>query len=145
MVPGPARVWHGAVGVAACWAGGLRGLADRAQGWWRRGPHADAHRAAVDARAWEVEALLDAAGRELDRAPADVEVGHRTALRVRHLVDVAVEDAVRHVRRGCGPAPFAFDPATDHVAALELYTRQSHAERDLEALAELLSRTGPRP
>lgn len=144
MVPSRPGFWHGAVGVAACWAGGLRGLATRAEAWWRRGPHADAHRGAVDARAWEVEALLDAAGRDLDRAPGDAGVAHRTALRVRHLVDVAVEDAVRHVRRGCGPAPFAFDPATDHVAALELYVRQSHAERDLEALAGSLPRVAPR-
>lgn len=134
--------WHGAVGVAACWAGGLAGLAERAGTWWRRDPHADAHRAAVDARVWEVEALLDAAGRELDRAPHEASVVQRTALRLRHLVDVAVDDAVRHVRRGCGPAPFAFDPAADHVAALELYVRQCHAERDLGALAELLPREG---
>lgn len=130
--------WHGAVGVAACWAGGLQGVAERATSWWRSGPHAAAHRAAVDARAWEVAALLDAAGRELDRAPDDVAAGHRTALRLRHLVDVAVDDAIRHVRRGCGPAPLAHDPAAGQLAALELYVRQCHAERDLESLAGLL-------
>ncbi len=131
--------WHGATGVAACWVGGLVGLADRAASWWRSDAHALAHRAAVDAQAWAVTELVAAAGRDADAHPTDAARAHRTALRVRHLVDAAVADVLTRVRRGCGPAPFAFDAGIGrHAAELELYVRQCHAERDLEALGRLL-------
>jgi hypothetical protein len=131
--------WHGAAGVAACWAGGLAGLADRVADRWRGDPHAAAHRAAVDAQRWAVTELVAAAGRSLDAAPRDVAHGHATALRLRHLVDAAATEVLTRARRGCGPAPFAFDADLGrHAAELELYIRQCHAERDLAALGELL-------
>lgn len=132
--------WHGATGVAACWGGGIVGLSERAASWWRRDPHASAHRAAVDAQAWAAPELIAAAGRDADAHPADAPRAHRNALRVRHLIDTAATDALEHVRRGCGPAPFAFSAEFGrHAAELELYIRQCHAERDLEALAQLLT------
>lgn len=138
--------WHGASGVAACWAGGLLGVVDRAGAWWRSDPHAVAHRAACDAQAWAVTELVAAAGREADAAPADVGDARRTGLRLRHLVDAATADVASRVRRGCGPAPFAFDDELGRtIAELELYVRQCHAERDLEALGEGLRLAPPAP
>lgn len=127
--------WHGASGVAACWAGGLLAVVDHASPWWRSDPHATAHRAACDAQAWAVTELVAAAGRAADAAPDDAADARRTALRLRHLVDVAVADVITRIRRGCGPAPFAYDEGLARtVGELELYVRQCHAERDLEAL-----------
>jgi alkylation response protein AidB-like acyl-CoA dehydrogenase len=134
--------WHGASGVAACWAGGVAGLVDRAATWWRGDDHAAAHRGAVDALAWSVVELVAAAGRDADAAPDDGAGAHRTALRLRHLVDAAAGEALTRVRRGCGPAPFAFDADLGrHAAELELYVRQCHAERDLAVLGRVT--TGP--
>jgi alkylation response protein AidB-like acyl-CoA dehydrogenase len=128
--------WHGASGVAACWAGGLAGLVERAEPWWRNDPHAAVHRAALEALAWAVSELVAATGRDIDAHPSDTGRAHVSALRLRHLVDDAVTEGLMRFRRACGPAPFAFDEELGrHVAELELYVRQSHAERDLEALS----------
>ena len=59
-------------------------------------------------------------------------------MRVRAVVEAAVESAVRRTGRALGPGPLARD--ADHaqrVADLEVYVRQSHAERDLATLGEL--------
>jgi hypothetical protein len=48
------------------------------------------------------------------------------------------------VGRALGPAPLAFD--TRHIQAvldLQVYVRQDHAERDLEALGADLVKRGP--
>jgi len=130
--------WHGAVGVAACWAGCAEGLVGRVVSRWRSDPHATAHLGAIDARLWSITAALAGAAAEIDAAPADVEAAHRRALRIRHVVDSGVEEITQRVQRALGPAPMAMDPDVHLVMAeCDLYRRQCHAERDLEALGAL--------
>ncbi len=65
-------------------------------------------------------------------------MARRRALQVRAVVEHAVDAAVRHTGRGAGPAPLAHDGGhACRVTDLQLYVRQSHAERDLAALGEL--------
>jgi len=136
--------WHGAVGVAACWAGGALGLADvlrRSGGAAPLGgdPHALAHLGAVDAAGWSMEALLAAAAGEIDGDPDDrAGRGRERALIVRHEVEQRCLDVVERFGRAVGPGPLAFDAAVARrVAELTLYLRQGHAERDLEELGRL--------
>jgi alkylation response protein AidB-like acyl-CoA dehydrogenase len=126
--------WAGAVGVAACWLGGARGVArtleDRAA---RLDPHGLAHLGAVRASLDVAELAMEAAATRLDAR--DVADPERLALSLRaHVADV-VESTVSHVGRALGPAPLAFDARhAEHVADLQVFVRQHHAERDLERL-----------
>lgn len=134
--------WHGAVGPAACWGGGALGLVDHATAYPPSDPHGRAHLGALLADAWAVEAILDQAGRQVDAAgngePAAA--SRRRALVVRHLVDERCESVERHFERALGPRPLVGDPEViERHAALTLYRRQSHAEHDLEALADAAS------
>jgi hypothetical protein len=57
----------------------------------------------------------------------------RTARRVRAVVEQAVTEVVERVGRALGPGPLAGDAEhAKRVGDLQLYVRQSHAERDLE-------------
>lgn len=140
--------WHGACAPAACWAGGAAGLADwmvTAAAATSANPHRDAHLGAVRALAWQLVALLDTAGAEIDRAPEDQPAAHRRALAVRHLVERSCVELVDRVGRALGPRPYAFDAAVSRrLAEVTLYVRQCHAERDLEALGTAL-RTQDQP
>ena len=130
--------WHGAVGVAACWAGCADGLIGRIRDEWRTDDHALAHLGAIDATLWTIRAMIDAAGREIDAAPHDVPAAHVLALRVRGQVDLMVGDITTRIARAIGPGPLAH--RTDlHTTLVEtdLYRRQCHAERDLADLGDL--------
>jgi len=127
--------WHGACGPAACWAGGALGLMDYALEHVRDEPHALAHAGAISAEGWALQAYLDAAGCQIDRDPENAERAQTLALKVRHLVEQAAADVLRRIGRAFGPRPLAFDcGVSKRYQELELYIRQSHAERDLEAL-----------
>lgn len=127
--------WHGAVGVAACWAGAAAGLVERVRPTWRGEPHALAHLGAIDAALWQLGAILNAAGAEIDASSGDP---HVLALRVRHVVDVTVADITDRLQRALGPTPFVRTPELHRlVAECDLFRRQCHAERDLEALGRL--------
>lgn len=132
--------WHGAIAVAAAWFGGAVGVAAplrRAGRDGRLDAHGLAHLGAVDADLAAARALLRDAAEALDaREPGDARL---RALRVRAVVERAVDSAVTRTGRALGPAPVARD--ADHaqrVADLEVYVRQSHAERDLAMLGELV-------
>jgi hypothetical protein len=57
------------------------------------------------------------------------------ALSVRHLVEQFSTDILRRLTRAYGPHPLAFDEEVSRTYyELDLYLRQSHAERDLESL-----------
>ena len=133
--------WHGAVGPAACWAGGAFGLIDAAMAGRRANPHVLAHLGALEALRWGLEALLDQAGREIDADPDDTtNTRQRRALSVRHLVERFCTETLDHFGRATGPAALAFDAAVaQRYAELTLYIRQCHGERDLQALAEASS------
>jgi hypothetical protein len=130
--------WHGACGPAACWAGGAAGLVDWAVTQSRNDPHTLAHLGAMRSNLWALERLLDAAGAEIDRSPDDGPAAHVRALRLRHLVEVHATDTLRRLARAYGPHPLAFDEAVSlRYQELDLYLRQSHAERDLNVLGAM--------
>lgn len=134
--------WHGAIAVAAAWYGGAVGVSEPLRRAGREGrldDHGLAHLGAVDADLAAARTLLRAAADVLDdEAPGSWTEERRRALRVRAVVETAVDSALRRTGRALGPGPQARD--ADHarrVADLEIYVRQSHAERDLATLGEL--------
>ena len=131
--------WHGAVGVAAVWWGGARGVARalaRADAGRPLGPHALAHAGAVDAALCAGFAVLAAAAERIDRDPADTAGTARvTAARARATVEAMATEVLERTGRALGAAPLALDPQHGkRVADLTVYLRQSHAERDLAEL-----------
>ncbi len=131
--------WHGAAGVAAVWWGGARGVARalaRADARRALNPHALAHAGAADAALAAAWAALAAAAACFDDDPADSSATARlTAARARAAVESAATEVVGRTGRALGAAPLALDAAHGRrVADLDLYLRQSHAERDLEEL-----------
>jgi alkylation response protein AidB-like acyl-CoA dehydrogenase len=128
--------WHGAIGPAACWAGGALSLIDAATRLNRKDAHSRAQLGALQAIAWGLRAMLEQAGREIDADPRDDSRTARTrALKVRHLIERACTEVLDRFGRATGPQLLAYDPAViAQHAALTLYIRQSHAERDLETI-----------
>jgi alkylation response protein AidB-like acyl-CoA dehydrogenase len=131
--------WHGACGPAACWAGGAAGFLDYALSQARHDPHTLAHLGAMHASVWALNAYLHIAGREIDATVQDYELAHVRALTVRHLVEQACTDVLRRLPRAYGPYPLAMNESVvSRYQELDLYLRQCHAERDLEALGRNL-------
>jgi alkylation response protein AidB-like acyl-CoA dehydrogenase len=128
--------WHGSVGPAACWAGGAQSLIDAAVSLNRRDPHSRAHVGALEATAWEFNAILNQAGREIDADPQDRSLTARIrGLKVRHLIERACADVLDRFGRATGPHLLAHDPnVIRQHQALALYIRQCHGERDLAAI-----------
>jgi alkylation response protein AidB-like acyl-CoA dehydrogenase len=134
--------WHGACGPAACWAGGAAGLFDYAMNQSRKDPHTLAHLGAMHASVWGLASYLDTAGREIDATANDYQLAHRRALTVRHLVEQACTEVLRRLPRAYGPHPLAMNESViRRYQELDLYLRQSHAERDLESLGRTLQPT----
>jgi hypothetical protein len=136
--------WHGAIGVAACWLGGARAVAAPLyRAAENAGPHALAHLGAVDAALTAASATLAWAAAEVDRDPRNVGgTAELVARRARAVVETAVDETITRTGRALGPGPLSQD--ADHarrVADLTIYVRQSHAERDLEALGRLAGAT----
>ncbi|MGF1597001.1 MAG: hypothetical protein ACFCVK_08705 [Acidimicrobiales bacterium] len=130
--------WHGACGPAACWAGAAAGLVDVAEELIDDDPHRRAHLGALRAATWAAGAVLDAAGREIDRWPDDGEAARYRALAARHVIERHCADILDRFGRALGPRPFVGMPETDQrFADTHLYLRQDHAERDLHRLADL--------
>ncbi len=131
--------WHGACGPAACWAGGAAGLLAYANASKRDDPHTLAHLAAMQTNTWATQALLQVAGEEIDRAPDDAAAAHQRALKLRHTVDRLASDTLDRFARAYGPHPLAMHAeASRRYQEAEIFLRQCHAERDLEALGRLL-------
>ncbi len=131
--------WHGACGPAACWAGGVAGLLDYALASRRGDPHTLAHLAAMHANVWAMTAALNQAGHEMDQNPADQKAAQIRALELRHTVEQLATDVLRRFARAYGPQPLAMNEALSRrYAEADLYLRQSHGERDLQALAEII-------
>lgn len=134
-----AGFWLGAIGVAACWLGGARGVArtleDRSA---RLDPHGRAHLGAVRSVLDTTDLAMDAAAGLVDRQDLSVDQTRRLALSLRAHVAGAVETVISHVGRALGPGPLAFNAAhAEHVADLQVFVRQHHGERDLEQLGAL--------
>jgi alkylation response protein AidB-like acyl-CoA dehydrogenase len=129
--------WHGALGPAACWAGGALYLVEAAGRLKRTDPHSRAHIGGLQAAAWGLCAVLDQAGREIDADPDDhTRAACARALMARHLIERSCTEVLDRFGRATGPQLLAFDEqvARQHMA-LAVYMRQCHAERDLETIA----------
>jgi alkylation response protein AidB-like acyl-CoA dehydrogenase len=139
--------WHGAVGVAAVWLGGAIGVAQRilVHGRKRQLDDIDAvHLGAVGTAIAGARATLHAAADSFDADPRD-ETGRAvvTARSTRAVVEAAALEVIDRAGRALGPGPLALEP--DHarrVADLQLYLRQSHADRDLADLGYAMLETG---
>jgi hypothetical protein len=138
---------HGGVGVAACWYGGARAVADTLLAAACRrdvGPHALAHLGAADIALTSARAALDRAADGIDADPYDLDgTGPARALRVRAQVEAAAAEVMTRVGRALGAGPLGHDEAhARRVADLTVYLRQHHAERDLAQLGTLVAEQG---
>jgi hypothetical protein len=142
-----AGLWYGAIGVAACWLGGARGVAAalyRAVGNQHSSAahdaHAQAHLGAINAALTAADAVLITTACRIDSG-TDCAGAELIARRARAVVETAVEETIVRTGRALGPAPLVLDAEhARRVADLAIYIRQSHAERDLAALGRLAVR-----
>jgi alkylation response protein AidB-like acyl-CoA dehydrogenase len=128
--------WHGAIGPAACWAGGALSLIEAAAALCRKDAHSRAQVGALQALGWGLNAILEQSGREIDADPQDRAGEARVrALKVRHLIERACTEVLDRFGRATGPQLLAHDEkVARQYAALALYIRQCHGERDLETI-----------
>lgn len=139
--------WHGAIGVAACWLGGARRVAEplyRSAKSTSADAYALAHLGAVDAALAAGDAILAAAALQIDSDPFDrAGTAQLLARRARTVIEHAADEAITRTGRALGPGPLCQDGRhAQRVADLTIYIRQSHAERDLAKLGRL---AGQRP
>lgn len=136
--------WHGGAGIAACWYGAATALAAalRVQVAARGDAHAAAHLGAVDVALQETAALLRQAAAAIDRDPqADAQT---LAMQARASAERSATRVLEHVGRALGAAPYCRDAVFARRAAdLPVFLRQSHAERDLQALGERVAYAEP--
>jgi alkylation response protein AidB-like acyl-CoA dehydrogenase len=134
--------WHGAIGVAACWLGGARRVAEplyRCAGSESADAYSLAHLGAVDAALAAGDAMLAAAAAQIDSDPFDrATKAQLLARRARAIVEHGADEAISRTGRALGPGPLCQDGRhAQRVADLTIYIRQSHAERDLAELGRL--------
>lgn len=131
--------WWGAIGIAAVWFGGARGVANVLED--ARGgldAHGLAHLGAVRADLEGLALIFTAVARAADADDLGTRDVERLALVVRQRTSDVVDSVITRVGRALGPAPLVFD--ADHGARvddLQVFVRQHHAERDLEHLGSL--------
>lgn len=134
-----AGFWHGGAGVGACWLGGADAVA---AALYARATdaHARAHLGAVDAALTGAQWAYEAAAAELDAAAGEAVATARTrALRLRAVAEAAASLTLDRVGRALGASPLCLDARhAAAVADLMVYLRQSHGERDLAALGDLV-------
>jgi hypothetical protein len=140
--------WHGAVGVAAVWYGGAVAIARRLLDTGRKRDLAEvdlAHLGAVDASLVAARATLERAAHAFDADPQDQSNTAAVLARsARAVVEASASDVIDRVGRALGPSPLtADDEHWRRVTDLQLYLRQSHAERDLADLGRRLIATVP--
>ncbi|KAF1049871.1 acyl-CoA dehydrogenase [Xylophilus sp.] len=136
--------WHGAAGSAACWWGAARAIGRRVHraAAAHGEPHLHAHLGATDAALAAAAAMLREAAAWIDAHPMDD--ARAVALRVRIVVEQAVQQTLWHAGRALGAGPLCREPAFAALMAdLPVFLRQSHAERDEAALAAALVRQQP--
>jgi len=135
-----AGFWHGGAGVAACWFGAATRLANALRE--RSGGRADPHRLAqlgeVTVALQGCAAMLRETASAIDRAPdADAMLA---ALSVRLGVEAGASVVLNAVGRALGAGPLCKDAALARMYAdLPVFLRQSHAERDQQAVGSLVA------
>lgn len=131
--------WQGALGPAACWAGGACSLVDYAKNNSRHDSHTLAHLAAMEANIFTMQTLLAEAGRQIDLHPDDSKFAESLALKIRHSIEQLCSDTLRRFGRAYGPFPLSCDEKIClQYQELDLFLKQHHAERDLEKLGTLI-------
>lgn len=137
--------WHGGAGIAACWYGGAVALADavaaRAAG--SDDPHLRAHLGSIDVEVRSVRALLLETATWIDQHPAAD--AFEPATRVRTAADQLARRVLDLTGRALGAGPLCRDAGiAQHFADLPVFIRQTHADRDLVALASAVLEHQPR-
>ncbi|MFF3272312.1 acyl-CoA dehydrogenase family protein [Streptomyces chrestomyceticus] len=139
---------HGGIGVAACWLGGARAVADTLQASaGTPDPLTAAHLGAVDMALYGARSVLEQAAQAIDADPSDTSGTARLrSLRVRAIAEQACRDVLDRVGRATGAGPLCHDPRhARNVADLTVYIRQHHADRNLAELGALVAQeAGPR-
>ncbi|MGF6275947.1 hypothetical protein ABIB38_004353 [Massilia sp. UYP11] len=141
-----AGFWHGGAGVAACWFGAATRLADAlAERLAGRGdPHRFAQLGEAAVALQASAALMREAAARIDRTPQANAMGE--ALSVRLSVEASAGAVLAVAGRALGAGPLCKDAALARLYAdLPIFLRQSHAERDLEALGRLVGESGAAP
>lgn len=131
--------WHGGAGVAACWYGAAAQIGGvlREACSQRADAHRLAHLGAVDVSLRSAAAVLRETAAYIDTNPQAN--AQREALRARLAVEEAAGAVMAHATRALGAGPLCRDARFARALAdLPIFVRQSHAERDLAALGELL-------
>jgi len=138
--------WHGGIGVAACWYGAARAVAEplltRAAS-----PSASvllrAHAGSVATQLSAAWALLSTTARSIDRDPGNLELAKAQALSVRTFIDRMATDVMERTGRALGPGPLSSDAEhAQRVADLSVYIRQSHAEADEAGIPVVIAEGG---
>ncbi len=129
--------WHGGAGIAACWFGAAKGIADtlRTSGHVSRSGHARTHLGFIDMQLGASRALLRELAGVIDEHP---ELPHIAAvIRVRSFVERTCTIVMDRVGRALGAGPMCMDAAhAQRCADLTTFIRQSHAESDWDALGQ---------
>jgi len=132
--------WQGGIGIAACWYGAAQRLAEalREQCSKRAEPHALAHLGSVDSALHSAACVLRDCARQIDQQPqANAQL---LAQQARACIEETVDQVIHHVGRALGAGPYCKDPHFAQLMAdLPVYLRQSHAERDLATLGQLIA------
>lgn len=132
--------WHGGAGIAACWYGAAAAIGDSLLMRDRTSlnAHQQAHLGCIDVLLTQARALLRETAAAIDRHPAAD--AQQLAMRVRSACEIAATQVIDHVGRAVGAGPYCRDGRfARRLADLPVFLRQSHAEKDLAALAGLLA------
>jgi len=135
-----AGFWHGGAGVAACWYGAATRLAAALQARLvgRDDPHRLAQLGRVAIALQGSAALMREAAAAIDRDPGADAMALALALRLH--VETTCGTVLDAFGRALGAGPLCKDPVLARLYAdLPVFLRQSHAERDLEALGRLVA------
>ncbi|MDU0478614.1 hypothetical protein QVA66_05105 [Staphylococcus chromogenes] len=124
--------WDGGIGVAACWLGSAAGLIDYVDKKYHL------QRAQIQAQISGGLWMLRGCAAEVDEN-RDFEAARVRALIAREQADAICQEILRLTKRCLGAGPLVNDPELlQRINDVEIYTRQSHGDRDLEWLGELL-------
>ncbi|MFL9926316.1 acyl-CoA dehydrogenase [Herbaspirillum lusitanum] len=141
-----AGFWQGGAGIAACWHGAAAALAGCTRDWLksRNDAHALAHLGQLEVVLHASAAALRELAAWIDANPASDAM--RGALRVRLQAEHAAQHALTHSGRALGPGLYCADRHSARLLAdLPVFIRQSHAERDLQALGMLAIESEEQP
>jgi hypothetical protein len=128
--------WHGGMGIAACWYGAAAALVELMckRLVQRADSHALARLGSAQCALYGAAAALRESAAGIDASPAANAM--QQALRTRLIVERACLQIIDDLGCALGPHPYCNHRRSARLLAdLPVWLRQSHAERDLAALA----------